>query len=50
MSLFYANYGFHPAAMNPASMEPLNLASQVYVHWMHTVHDESQKGLEEAQE
>jgi len=50
MSPFYANYGFHPAAMNPASMEPLNPGSQVYVHWMHTVHDESQKGLEEAQE
>jgi len=36
--------------MNPASTEPLNPASQVYAHWMHTVHDESRKGLEEAQE
>jgi len=50
MSPFYANYGFHPAAMNPVSMGPLNPASQVYAHWMHTVHDESQKGLEDAQE
>jgi len=50
MSPFYANYGFHPAAMNPASTEPLNPASQVYAHWMHTVHDESRKGLEDAQE
>jgi len=50
MSPFYANYGFHPAAMNPASTEPLNPPSQVYAHWMHTVHDESQKGLEDAQE
>jgi len=50
MSPFYANYGFHPVAMDPASTEPLNPASKVYAHWMNTVHDESQKGLEEAQE
>jgi len=50
MSPFYANYGFHPMAMDPASMEPLNPASKVYNHWMNTVHDESRKGLEEAQE
>jgi len=50
MSPFYANYGFHPMAMDPASTEPLNPASKVYAHWMHTVHDESRKGLEEAQE
>ena len=50
MSPFYANYGFHPMAINPASTEPLNPASQVYTHWMSAVHDESRKGLEEAQE
>jgi len=50
MSPFYANYGFHPVAMDPASTEPLNPASKVYAHWMHTVHNESWKGLEEAQE
>jgi len=50
MSPFYANYDFQPAAMNPASTEPLNPASQVYTHWMHTVHEESQKGLEGVQE
>ena len=50
MSPFYANYGFHPAAMDPASTEPLKTASPVYAHWMHTVHDESRKGLEDAQE
>jgi len=50
MSPFYTNYGFHPAAMNPATMEPLNPASQVYAHWMHTVYDESRKRLENAQE
>jgi len=49
MSPFYANYGFHPVAMNPASTEPLNPASQVYAHWMQAVYDESQKGLEDAQ-
>jgi len=50
MSPFYANYSFHPAAMDPPTMEPLNPASQVYVHWIHTVHDESRKGLKDAQE
>jgi len=50
MSPFYTNYGFHPAAMDPTSTEPLNPVSQVYAHWMHAVHDESQKGLEDAQE
>jgi len=50
MSPFYANYGFHAVAMNMASTEPLNPASKVYAHWMKTVHDESRKGLEEAQE
>ena len=50
MSPFYANYGFHPVAMNPASTEPLNPASQVYTHWMHAVHDESRKGLEDTLE
>jgi len=49
-SPFYANYGFHLVAMDPASTEPLNPASQVYAHWMHTVHDESRRGLEKAQE
>jgi len=47
---FYANYGFHPAAMDLVSTEPLNPASQVYAHWMHAVHDESRKWLEDAQE
>jgi len=50
MSLFYANYGFHPAAIDPAPTEPLNPTSSVYAHWMHVVHDESRRGLEEAQE
>jgi len=49
VSPFYTNYGFHQAAMDPVSTEPINLASQVYAHWMHTVHNESRKGLEDAQ-
>jgi len=50
VSPFYANYSFHPAAMDPASTEPLNPASQVYTHWMHAMHNKSRKGLEDAQE
>ena len=50
MSPFYANYGYHPVTVDPATAEPLNPASTVYAHWMHTVHDESRKGLEAAQE
>jgi len=47
---FYANYGCHPATINPLSSEPLNPASKVYAHWMQTVHNESRNGLEAAQE
>jgi len=50
MSPFYANYGFHPTTIGPASTEPLNPASTAYAHWMQVVHKEARKGLEEAQE
>jgi len=52
MTPFYANYGFHPTAVNPPKEtdEPLNPASTVYCHWMRTVHEESRKGLDAAQE
>jgi len=50
MTPFYANYGFHPAAVNPPTEVPLNPASTVYAHWMQTVHEESRQGLEAAQE
>jgi len=50
MTPFFANYGFHPAVLDPPTGEPLNPASTVYAHWMQAVHDESQKGLEEAQD
>jgi len=50
ISPFYANYGFHPAAPNPPTEEPFNPASINYAHWMAGVHEETQKGLEAAQE
>jgi len=39
ISPFFANYGFHTVAMDPASTEPLNPASKVFAYWMHTIHD-----------
>jgi len=50
ISPFYANYGFHPATPNPPTEEPFNPASTNYAHWMSGVHEETQKGLEAAQE
>jgi len=41
MTPFFANYGFHPATVNPPIEEPLNPASTVYAHWMQTVHENS---------
>jgi len=38
-SPFYANYGFHPVAMDPVSTEPLNPSSTAYAHWMRMVHE-----------
>jgi len=50
ISPFYANYGFHPVASDPAAAGPLNPASTLYAHWMHAVHEESSLKLEAAQE
>jgi len=50
LTLFFTNYGVHPNALDPATLEPLNPASTVYAHWMQTVHEESGKRLEDAQE
>jgi len=47
---FYANYGFHPATMDPLAEGSFNPASTVYAHWMQTVHEESRRGLEAAQD
>jgi hypothetical protein len=49
-SPFYSNYGFHPAASNPTEQGPVNPTSQVYAHWMHTVHEETRLALEAARE
>jgi transposase InsO family protein len=50
LSPFYANFGFHPTATNPAAANSLNPGSTVYAHWMHTVHEEARKALEKTQE
>jgi len=50
MTPFFANYGFHPAAIDPPTEGPLNPASKIYAHWMQTVHEDSRQGLEAAQE
>jgi len=47
---FFANYGVHPNALDPPTLEPLIPASTVYAHWMRTVHKESWKRLEDAQQ
>ena len=50
LSPFYANYGFHPTATNPAAAHSLNPASKVYALWMHAVHEKTRESLEEAQD
>jgi len=50
MTPFFANYGFHPAAIKPPTKGPLNPTSTIYAHWMLTVHEDSRQGLEAAQE
>jgi len=47
---FFANYGYHPATIDPPREEPLNPASPVYAHWMQTIHEDARQGIEEAQE
>jgi len=50
LSLFNANYGFHPIAANPSVTGPLNPASKVYAHWMRSVQNEVTKSMEATQE
>jgi len=50
MSPFYANYGYHPIAFDPAASGPLNPASKLYAHWMQAIHEESTKRQEVAHE
>jgi hypothetical protein len=50
LSLFYANYGYHPIASNPRATAARNPASKAYAHWMHTVHEIAKLALEKARE
>jgi len=50
LTLFFVNYGVHPNALDPLTLEPLNPASTVYAHWMRTVHEKSRKRQEDTQE
>ncbi|KAA8911904.1 hypothetical protein FN846DRAFT_763995, partial [Sphaerosporella brunnea] len=51
VSPFYANYGYHPATIDPAILAvPTNAASQFYPHWLHAVHKDIQQSLEKARE
>ena len=50
LTLFFVNYSVHPNALDPLTLEPLNPAGTVYAHWMRTVHKESWKRLEDAQQ
>ena len=47
MSPFYANFGYHPRTNWPIEIEGRNPASQLYVHWMETVHTQLKENLEE---
>ena len=50
MSLFFANYGFHPQTNWPVEKESRNPASRNYAHWMESVHEICVKRLEETRE
>jgi hypothetical protein len=51
VSPFYANYGYHPATIDPAvPAGPRNAASKFYPHWLHAVHKDIQQTLEKARE
>jgi len=50
ISPFYANYGYHPTATNPAAVLPLNPASFAYGHSMHAVYGEVRKTLDKTRE
>jgi len=50
ISPFYANYGFHPTATNPAAVLAPNPASFAYGHWMHAVRGEARKMRDKTRE
>jgi hypothetical protein len=43
LSPFYANYGFHPRTNWPTNEQPRNLRSNLYVHWLQTVHEQAKE-------
>lgn len=47
MSPFYANYGWHPAANNPRSVDVLHPASNAYTHWIQGAVDRAREVLQE---
>jgi len=49
MSPFYANYGFHPFASDPAVSGPLNMASKLYTYWMYPIPEASWRLLKVVQ-
>jgi hypothetical protein len=50
LSLFYANYSYHPIASNPIVTAAHNPASKAYAHWMYTVHKSAKLALGKARE
>jgi transposase InsO family protein len=48
ISPFYANYGFEPRTNWPTEIQFRNLASELYGHYMNTVHSNLSKWLEES--
>jgi hypothetical protein len=45
LSPFYANYGFHPRTNWPTNGQPRNPGSDLYTHWIQTVHDQAKQRL-----
>ena len=48
MSPFYANYGYHGRTNWSKEGEAKNPASELYVHWMESVHKKAKENLEAA--
>jgi hypothetical protein len=46
ITLFFANYGYHPRTIWPADKDIKNPASKIYSHWMKGIHNRAMKELE----
>jgi len=46
--LFDANYGYHPRTTWPTKEEVKDPASEVYTHYVHSIHELCKEGLEKA--